>query len=119
MLKDRLKQLRIEKGKTQKEMAKDLGTTDVSIGRYEAGTREPKTDILNALADYFEVTTDYLLCRTDERKPNAKDGQSSKERFQDVKTISAHRIGDIEQLPEEALDQLNDYIELLKLKYKK
>ena len=34
MLKDRLKELRMEKGKTQKEMAKDLGTTDVSIGRY-------------------------------------------------------------------------------------
>ena len=119
MLKDRLKQLRIEKGKTQKEMAKDLGTTDVSIGRYEAGTREPKTDILNALADYFDVTTDYLLCRTDERKPNVKDGQLNKERFQGVNTISAHRIGDIEQLPEEALDQLKDYIELLKLKYKK
>lgn len=112
MLKDRLKQLRIEKGKTQKEMAKDLGTTDVSIGRYESGTREPKTDILNALADYFGVTTDYLLGRTDERQPK-------KERFQGVNTISAHRIGNIEQLPEEALDQLNDYIELLKLKYKK
>ena len=112
MLKDRLKELRMEKGKTQKEMAKDLGTTDVSIGRYEAGTREPKTDILNALADYFDVTTDYLLGRTDEK-------QIKKERFQGVNTIAAHRIGDIEQLPDEALDQLSDYIELLKLKYKK
>lgn len=111
MLKDRLKQLRIEKGKTQKEMAKDLGTTDVSIGRYEAGTREPKTDILNALADYFDVTTDYLLGRTDERKP--------KERFQGVNTIAAHRIGNIEQLSEEGLEELDNYIELLKLKYKK
>lgn len=112
MLKDRLKQLRIEKGKTQKEMAKDLGTTDVSIGRYEAGTREPKTDILNALADYFDVTTDYLLGRTDEKQPK-------KERFQGVTTISAHRIGDIEQLSEEGLEELDNYIELLKLKYKK
>ena len=112
MLKDRLKELRMEKGKTQKEMAKDLGTTDVSIGRYEAGTREPKTDILNALADYFDVTTDYLLGRTDEK-------QIKKECFQGVNTIAAHRIGDIEQLPDEALDQLGDYIELLKLKYKK
>lgn len=76
MLKDRLKQLRIEKGKTQKEMAKDLGTTDVSIGRYEAGTREPKTDILNALADYFDVTTDYLLGRTNERNFTQKDEKS-------------------------------------------
>lgn len=112
MLKDRLKQLRIEKGKTQKEMAKDLGTTDVSIGRYESGTREPKTDILNALADYFDVTTDYLLGRTDEKRPK-------KERFQNVNSISAHRIGKIEKLSEEALDQLDDYIQYLELKYKK
>ena len=112
MLKDRLKQLRMEKGKTQKEMAKELGTTDVSIGRYELGTREPKTDILNALADYFDVTTDYLLGRTDEK-------HAKKERFQGVISISAHRIGNIEQLPDEALDQLDDYIEMLKLKYKR
>lgn len=112
MLKDRLKQLRMEKGKTQKEMAKELGTTDVSIGRYELGTREPKTDILNALADYFDVTTDYLLGRTDEK-------HAKKERFQGVNSISAHRIGNIEQLPDEALDQLDDYIEMLKLKYKR
>ena len=65
MLSNRLKQLRIEKGITQKEMAKDLGTTDVSIGRYEKGEREPKTDMLNTLANYFDVTTDYLLGRTD------------------------------------------------------
>lgn len=112
MLKDRLKQLRIEKGKTQKEMANDLGTTDVSIGRYELGVREPKTDILNALADYFDVTTDYLLGRSDEKI-------IKKERFENVESISAHRIGKIENLPEEALDQLDDYIQYLELKYKK
>lgn len=112
MLNDRLKYLRIEKGKTQKEMAKDLGTTDVTIGRYEAGTREPKTDVLNALADYFDVSTDYLLGRTDERKPQ-------KERFQNVDSISAHRIGKIEKLSDEALDQLDDYIKYLELKYNK
>lgn len=84
MLKNRLKELRIEKGKTQKEMAKDLGTTDVSIGRYEAGTREPKTDILNALADYFDVTTDYLLGRTDNRKLNVKDEKSIQKDLKDI-----------------------------------
>lgn len=112
MLKDRLKHLRIEKGKTQKEMAKDLGTTDVTIGRYEAGTREPKTDVLNALADYFDVSTDYLLGRTDKKNPE-------KERLQNIDSISAHRIGKIEKLSDEALDQLDDYIKYLELKYKK
>lgn len=113
MLSDRLKQLRIEKGKTQKEMAKDLGTTDVSIGRYEKGEREPKTDMLNALANYFEVTTDYLLGRTNEKKPN------SKKEINNAKTIAAHRLGDIEQLPDDAIDEINNYIDLMRLKYLK
>ena len=108
----RIKELRIENRKTQEQIAKDLGTTKATIGRYELGTREPKTDILNALADYFNVTTDYLLGRTEER-------HAKKERFQGVNSISAHRIGNIEQLPDEALDQLDDYIEMLKLKYKR
>lgn len=42
VLNKRLKMLRIEKGLTQEQVAKDLGTTKVSIGRYENGTREPK-----------------------------------------------------------------------------
>lgn len=112
ILGSRLKQLRIEKGKTQKEMAKDLGTTDVSIGRYEAGAREPKTDILNALADYFDVTTDYLLGRIDKRNTTEKC-------FKNVNSISAYRMSKIEKLSDEALDQLDDYIKYLELKYKK
>ncbi len=111
MLSNRLKQLRIEKGKTQKEMAKDLGTTDVSIGRYEKGEREPKTDMLNALANYFDVTTDYLLGRTDEKNP--------KKEINNATTIAAHRLGDIEQLPDDAIDEINNYIDLMRLKYLK
>lgn len=64
---NRLKDLRIENRKTQEQVAKDLGTTKATIGRYEIGTREPKTDILNSLADYFNVSTDYLLGRTNQR----------------------------------------------------
>lgn len=112
MLKKRLKELRIEKGKTQEQLAKDLGTTDVSISRYEAGAREPKSDILNALADYFGVSTDYLLGRTNERNYEYKN-------LKDIKSISAHRAGEIEQLNEEGLKELDNYIKLLKLKYKK
>lgn len=109
---NRLKDLRIENRKTQEQVAKDLGSTKATIGRYEIGSREPKTDMLNALADYFDVTTDYLLGRTDEKRPK-------KERFQNVNSISAHRIGKIEKLSEEALDQLDDYIQYLEIKYKK
>lgn len=116
-LNNRLRQLRIEKGKTQKDVAKDLGTTDVSIGRYEKGEREPKTDMLNALADYFNVSADYLLGRTDNRNLTAKDEKSIKNDLKkmmtDLRTGQAGPAfyGDTE-LDEEELDLIEDAMEL-------
>lgn len=47
-------------------MAKDLNTTKVTLSRYENGTREPKSEILNQLSDY-------LFGKTDEKTPKTKD----------------------------------------------
>lgn len=65
VLNKRLKMLRIEKGLTQEQVAKDLGTTKVSIGRYENGTREPKSEMLEAISNYYNVSIDYLFGKTD------------------------------------------------------
>ena len=81
---NRLKDLRIENRKTQEQVAKDLGTTKATIGRYELGIRDPKTDILNSLADYFNVTTDYLLGRTNNKKLNSKDEKSIQKDLKDI-----------------------------------
>lgn len=64
---NRLKSLRKEKGLTLEQMAKDLGTTKVTLSRYENGSREPKGETLNTLADYFNVSIDYLFARTDNK----------------------------------------------------
>ena len=70
--KDRLKQLRKERGLTQKELAEIFKTTGVAIGRYEKGLREPNNlDTLIGLAQFFDVSTDYLLGLSDERKKNS------------------------------------------------
>lgn len=66
---DILKELRGEKGVSQKEVAKNLNTTDVTIGRYENGDREPKGDMLYSLAKYYDVSVDYLLGYSNKRKP--------------------------------------------------
>lgn len=108
----KLRELREEQGISLDKLGEIFHVQKSSLSRIETGKQEPKADLINALADYFNVTTDYLLGRTEER-------HAKKERFQGVTTISAHRIGNIEQLPDEALDQLDDYIEMLKLKYKK
>lgn len=66
-LSNRLKSLRKEKGLTLEQMATDLGTTKVTLSRYENGIREPKGETLNLIANYFNVSIDYLFARTDDR----------------------------------------------------
>lgn len=57
----KLKQLRSEKGLSQKEIAKIIGVSVSAYSNYEQGIREPSYDILIKIAQYFEVSTDYLL----------------------------------------------------------
>ena len=59
----RLKELRESKGLTQKEVAEIIGYSEVSYARYENGKREPDISTLCKLANYFNVTVDYLIGR--------------------------------------------------------
>ena len=61
----RLKDLRLKNDKLQKDVANYLNISDVAYGYYEKGERQPNPDMLLKLAEYFNVTTDYLLGRTD------------------------------------------------------
>jgi transcriptional regulator with XRE-family HTH domain len=69
MLGKRLCQLREENRLTQKELAKHLGLTGRAIGYYEAEERCPAPDTLNKIADFFNVSIDWLFGRTDIRTP--------------------------------------------------
>ena len=59
----KLKEIRTIKGYSQQEVADYLGCTAVSYSRYESGNRSPSLEMLIKLADYFDVTIDYLLGR--------------------------------------------------------
>lgn len=61
----RLKQIRKAKGISQIKLAMDLNTNQNTISRYETGEREPGISELIKIADYFNVSIDYLLERTD------------------------------------------------------
>ena len=61
MLKDRLKELRIEKGLRQVDVANAVGETLRAICNYEAGTREPSLEMLVKLCRFFETDPNYLL----------------------------------------------------------
>ena len=60
-----LKELRTSKGTTQKATAEFLSMTEQAYQKYEYGMREPNFETLTKLADYFDVSTDYLLGRSD------------------------------------------------------
>ncbi len=62
----RLKELRRKRGITQQRLAIDLNMNQNSVSRYESETREADYKTLIALADYFHVSVDYLLERTDD-----------------------------------------------------
>ena len=61
----RLKYLRKQKGISQLKLAMDLSLNQNSISRYETGEREADYALLIKFADYFDVSVDYLLERTD------------------------------------------------------
>ena len=68
---DRLVYLRNRKRLTQKELAEKIKISETCLQNYEYG-RRPTTDNLEKLADFFDVSTDYLLGRTNESVPPPK-----------------------------------------------
>lgn len=68
-----LKKAREAKGLTQQQVADLIGVTRESYARYENGTRNPNLQNLSDLADLLNVTTDYLLGRTDLSDMNISD----------------------------------------------
>ena len=66
----RLRELRLAKGLSQLKLAMDLSMNQNSISRYESGAREADYATLIKFADYFNVSIDYLLERTDNPKFN-------------------------------------------------
>lgn len=75
----RIRELREEKGMQQKELAIDLCVTQPTISDWESGRKTPSARSTQKLADYFNVSIDYLLDRTDQKETPARiegDGQA-------------------------------------------
>ena len=66
-LSERLLLLRKEKNLNQEDLLKPFGVTVRTYRRYETGEREPTVSTLWRMADFYEVSVDYLIGRTDER----------------------------------------------------
>ncbi len=111
----KLKELRLEKNINQSELSKIIGVSPSTVGMYERDQRFPDKDMLTKIADYFEVSVDYILGRTDKRNFNIDEKPKLDEV---VKTIAAYRINPNIDLPDDAIEKINDFIRMVELDYK-
>lgn len=115
----RLKALRMQKKLTHQDMADFLGITRQGYSKYENGQSQPDIDTINKLAQFFNVTTDYLLGRTDEPNPIESDNEElgTLARInQLIKEYGIEQMGffDIEkwkQLSEEEIEEIVKHFE--------
>lgn len=70
---NRLKELRIEKGLLQSDIAKIINKSERAVGFYESGERDMNTETLSILANFFDCSIDYLLCKSDIRNPEQQE----------------------------------------------
>ena len=68
----RLRNLREDSDMNQTQFAKYLGMSQTGYSKYETGENDIPTEILIKIADYYNTSVDYLLNRTDEKKPYPK-----------------------------------------------
>ncbi|WP_367997689.1 helix-turn-helix domain-containing protein [Mitsuokella multacida] len=67
---ERLQSLREKHQLSKQELSSILGMARMSYFRYEKGERMPTYEVLLQIANYFDVSVDYLMCRTDNPKVN-------------------------------------------------
>ncbi|WP_102335717.1 helix-turn-helix domain-containing protein [Salimicrobium jeotgali] len=83
---ERLKLLRKQNKYSQKQIGEFLGISESGYGYYEQGRNEPSIDMINKLADKYDVTADYLLGRSDD--PN----QTEDENFDPLEELKQFMI---------------------------
>lgn len=110
---ERLRNLRLEKGMTQEELASSFNLHKTRISQYELNKRQADDDMKKKLADFFNVSLDYLMGSTD-----IKESADSILRSSDI-TIALHSNHDYDELPDEARQEIANFIEYIKIKYKK
>jgi transcriptional regulator with XRE-family HTH domain len=110
---EKLKKLREASGKTQPELAKEIGVANSSISFWENEVNEPKAEFIYRLAKFFGVTSDYLLGLEDDFGNRINEGNPARQ-----KQMSEAKLSDTDQkilkelkdLPEEYKPQILGYI---------
>ena len=97
----RIRELRKAKKVTMKELGNMIGVAESTMSLYETGKRKPDPETLSRLADYFNVSVDYLLGR-DEEQPQAALSPADRQR-RDVEAM-------LRAMSEADLEKVYDYV---------
>ncbi len=112
MVSDVLRNLISESGKTQVQVASDLGFTQQRFNFYVTGKREPDNETLKNIADYFNVSTDYLLGREGAKKAPSPDGEGAGLALQGRPELAA-LVDRLSKLDDDQLRSAKDYLDFI------
>ena len=105
----KLKELREERNLTQYQIAKAINTSQTNIGRWEKGSNEPTSGYIVSLANFFEVSTDYLLGRSDDFGNVVIQNKKSPELTSEEKEL----LKNYRSLPYQEKAQASEYVNFL------
>jgi transcriptional regulator with XRE-family HTH domain len=101
----RLRELRKEAGLSQKDFAKEFGAAQNTVSQWETGTRRIDDETLCRIAAYFDVSIDYLLERTNEKKSLANNvSEAKREMIALIDQLSDEQVTKLLQIANAALD---------------
>ena len=112
MLGQRLRLLRHERKLTQEALGKILGVGKTAISQYEKGTRKPDADMLKRMAEFFNVSADFLLGLTDKKIPLLREQDPNY-----FPCAPSEEDEMLSQLPDEARQSLREFKEYIFYKY--
>lgn len=108
----RIRELRISRKLSQQELADILKISKSSINMYERGEREPGLDLLEAIADFFNVDMDYLMGKSDNRQKYISSIDNGVTLTDDEKTLLDTYRGFNDEGKEKLLDTASDMAQL-------
>ena len=112
MFYDRFEELRKSKGISLAEVAKANGFDRTNVYKWRDNGSAPQQELLVKIANYFNVSVDYLLEKTDIKSP-----QGEKINDDDLKFALFGEIAD--QIPDSKLDEVKNFADYIKKQYKK
>ena len=102
---DTLSALRREKNISQRKAAADLKVSQALLSHYENGVREPGLDFVRRACDYYKVSADYLLCRTDNPDGAGSIVRAAMTFFDEIRCMADRAQTALQEFSEEGADK--------------